>query len=98
MHIFTVRSRQSVFKRTLRDNPPLVYSVIAMVILFASFVVIPPFAKIFGMVQIGQEHWLVVAALTIVPTITAEIGKFIDNFSDKMQHRKRLVCHQQRVT
>ena len=97
LHIFTVRSRQSVFKRTLRDNPPLVISVVAMIVLFASFVIIPPFAKIFGMTAIGVEHWLIAAALTIVPTVVAEIGKFTDNYSDRIQHKKRFVCHEQRA-
>jgi len=95
IHIFTVRSRKSVFKRTLRDNPHLVISVIVMLIVFALFVIVPSFAGVFGMVCIGINHWFVVGGLTLVPTVIAEIGKFADERNYRIQRRRRLVrCEQ----
>lgn len=79
LHIFTVRSRKSIFKRNLQDNWALVISSIIMVIVFILFVAIPPIGKIFGLTAIGTYHWFVIAILTIIPTIVAEIGKYIDN-------------------
>ena len=84
-----------MFKRTLRDNPHLVISVIVMFAVFALFVITPPFAGIFGMVSIGMEHWVVVGALTIVPTVIAEIGKFRDERNYKALHGRRLVYREQ---
>jgi len=33
-----------------------------------------PFGDIFGLTQIGKEHWLVVFALSLVPTAAREAG------------------------
>lgn len=79
LHIFTVRSRKSVFKRKLQDNWPLVISSVIMIIVFILFVAVPSIGKIFGLTAIGNHHWFIIAILTIIPTIVAEIGKYIDN-------------------
>jgi len=93
VHVFTVRSRQSIFKRTIKDNPRIVYSAAAMVALFALFVIVPPFARIFGMAPISIRHWYIVVILSIVPTVSAEIGKFINNNFETRRYRSRLVRH-----
>jgi len=93
LHVFTVRSRQSVFKRTLRDNPKIVLSAAGMIALFALIVIIPQLAGIFGMVTLGARHWLIVAGLSLVPTITAEIGKYIQNSNEMFRYRRRIVRH-----
>lgn len=79
LHIFTVRSRSSVFKRTLTDNWPLVWSAAAMIAMLTLMAVIPAVGAVFGLVQISAAQWLVTAGLTLVPTIVAEIGKLIAN-------------------
>jgi hypothetical protein len=40
--------------------------------------VVFPFGKIFGLTQISGIHWLYVFALTLVPTIAREIGRWIN--------------------
>lgn len=93
LHIFTVRSRQSMFKRTLKDNPRILVSAAGMIALFALLVIIPPAAEIFGMVTLSPLHWLIAIGLSLVPSITAEIGKFIQNSGETLQHHRRLVRH-----
>ena len=93
LHVFTVRSRLSIFKRTLKDNPRIVISAVGMIAVFALIVLISPLAKIFGMVSIGLWQFLIVIGLTFIPTITAEIGKYIQNNGEKLRYRRRLVRH-----
>jgi len=93
LHVFTVRSRKSVFKRTVRDNPRLAAGAFAMIALFALIVIVPPFAHIFGMVSISPYHWLISIGLSLVPTLTAEIGKLIQSGVETRRNRRRLVRH-----
>jgi len=93
LHVFTVRSRQSMFKRSDRNNPKLVWSALIMIAVFALLVFIPVLANVFGMVTIGLRHWILSAALAVIPTIVAEIGKFVSAYSDRIQHRNRIVHH-----
>ena len=93
LHIFTVRSRQSVFNSRLRDNPKLGVSAAAMIGFFALLVIVPPLANIIGVTALGLKHWGIAIGLSIVPTIVAEIGKIIRNRSEKRQYKNRLVHH-----
>lgn len=96
LHIFTVRSRTSVFRRALWDNPPLVISALAMLALFAALVAIPALGGIFGLVGIGARHWLIATGLSLIPTIVAEIGKWGDEIGRQRQYRRRIVRHRSR--
>ena len=93
LHVFTVRSRQSIFKRSNKDNPKLAISAAVMVGVFALMVCIPAVANIFGMVSISMQHWLIAIGLAIVPTIVAEIGKIFSNRGDSKPYKARLVHH-----
>ncbi|MCL2486860.1 MAG: cation-translocating P-type ATPase, partial [Oscillospiraceae bacterium] len=93
LHIFTVRSRKPIFRQTIKDNIQLLYNTLSMIILFALLVLIPPAGKILGMVTIGSNHWLLAAGLSVIPTIVAEIGKFVQNSGEALRHRRRLVRH-----
>jgi magnesium-transporting ATPase (P-type) len=93
LHVLTVRSRVSIFKRTIKDNPQLLMLVIAMIVLFILLIVITPVANALGMVSIGSRHWLLVAGLSIIPTIVAEIGKLIQNGLETRRYQRRLVHH-----
>jgi calcium-translocating P-type ATPase len=96
LHLYTVRSRQSIFKRTLRDNPPVVYSTVAMIAIFSLLVAVPSVGKIFNLTTIGGYHWLIAAGLSLVPTIVAEIGKLIDNqtnIREYREYRHRVIRH-----
>jgi len=76
LHIFTVRSKHSVFRRPIWDNPILTLSALTMTILFALLVLIQPATALFGMTTLSVNHWLLAIGLSIIPTITAEIYKF----------------------
>lgn len=96
LHLFTVRSRKSIFKRTLRDNPPVVYSTMAMIVVFSFLAAVPSVGKIFDLTAIGGYHWLIAAGLSLIPTIVAEIGKFIDNqtnIREIREYRHRVIRH-----
>jgi Ca2+-transporting ATPase len=80
LHVFTVRSRKSVFKVPINTNMPMVYSATSMIIVFAFIVLIPGLGNIFGIMPIGLIHWLISIGLAVFPLIVAEIGKSIDNF------------------
>ena len=79
LHIFTVRSRKSIFKNTLRNNWSLVISSVAMIAVIILLAAVPSIGKLLGLTDIGSYHWIVIIILTIIPTIVAEIGKYIDN-------------------
>ena len=95
LHVFTVRSRKSVFHYKMRENMPMVYSSAAMIVIFALIVLIPGVGMIFGIKPIGAIHWLIVAGLSIIPFVVAEIGKFIDNYEINQKYRKRLMKHRE---
>ncbi len=96
LHLFTVRSRKSVFKRAVMDNPPVLYSTVGMIAVFSFLVAFPPIGKIFGLTAIGSYHWLLAAGLSLIPTVVAEIGKLIDNqtsIREINEYRNRLIRH-----
>ncbi|MEY8356233.1 cation-translocating P-type ATPase [Lachnospiraceae bacterium 54-53] len=99
LHLFTVRSRQSIFKRTLRDNPPVVFSTMAMIAVFSLMAAFPSVGRIFDLTSIGSYHWLIAAGLSAIPTIVAEIGKIVDNHTnirEMREYRNRLIRHRLR--
>jgi len=93
VHVFTVRSRKSVFNKTIMDNPRIVISAVGMVVLFALLVLIPPVSVVFGMTQISLYHWLIAVGLSMVPTLTAEAGKLVQNSTEARSYKSRLVRH-----
>lgn len=79
LHIFTVRSRESIFKRSLLDSPMLVLSVISMLVALVVLCSVPAIGGHLGLTAINHQYWLVVAGLSVIPTIVAEIRKLYDN-------------------
>ena len=93
LHVLNVRSRYSIFSRKVDPNPRLFISVISMIMLFAIIALVPPLHHIFGVVSMGLRHWYLVIALSIFPTIPAEIGKLFNNSLEKRAYKKRIVKH-----
>lgn len=96
LHIFTVRSRKSIFKRTLWDNPPLVISALAMIVVFSLLVAVPAVGRIFDLTSIGLYHWLISIGFSLLPTVVAEIFKLIDNHTKLRElraYRRRVIRH-----
>ena len=93
LHIFTVRSRESIFKKPLWNNPLLATSAFGMVLIFAFMVSFQPIGSALGFTAMNGYHWLIALGLTVVPTIVAEINKLIDNHTQLRAYRKRIVHH-----
>ena len=89
-HIFTVRSRRSVFRRSLIDNPQLSLSALAMFLMLAALTVIPGLNTALGFTQMGVWHWLIAIGLSLIPTIFAEYGKFWDNYKYNTAEKNRV--------
>lgn len=88
LHIFTVRSRKSIFKADYRSNPQLTISAIAMVIVFALLILIKPIGALLGLTTLAWQHWVAAIGLSIIPTIVAEIGKWREEriFRDRFKN------------
>ena len=93
VHIFTVRGRKSMFRISLRHNMKLLYSVIAMILMFTAMALLPPLQFLFGMTGISGLQWLIVIGLSIVPSIVAELVKLWQNRSESILNKRRLVHH-----
>ena len=89
-HLFTVRSRVSVFKRTLKDNPQLPISAGIMFMVLASLVAIPPIAFNLGFVSISGHQWLIALGIALLPITVAEYGKFWDNYKFREAEKLRV--------
>ena len=93
LHIFTVRGRKSMFKIPMRHNMKLLYSVLAMIVLFTAMAVLAPLQFLFGLTSISILQWLIVAGLSIAPSIVAELVKLWHNRSENHLYEHRLVHH-----
>jgi len=90
LHIFTVRSRKSIFRRSLKDNVQLPLSAAAMFIVLGALAAIPGFNEIFNLYDISGWHWLIAAGLSVIPTIVAEYGKLWDNYKFNTAEKNRV--------
>jgi len=90
LHIFTVRSRISVFKRSLKDNPQLPLSAGIMFLVLAGLVAFPPIASNLGFTAISGYQWLITLGLSLLPILVAEYGKFWDNYKYYEAERQRV--------
>lgn len=95
LHVFTVRSRKSMIHYRMKENMPMVYSSIAMIVVFALIVLIPGVGNIFGIGPIGFIQWIIVAGLSVLPLIVAEIGKYIDNYGMLQQYKRRSIKYRE---
>ncbi|MCL2765745.1 MAG: cation-translocating P-type ATPase [Treponema sp.] len=95
VHIFVVRSRVSVFKRSITDNPQLIISAALMLLMLAGMVAIPFAARALNFVAMDAYHWLLCIGLSLLPLMVAEYGKFWDNY--KYNESERLRVKQQKI-
>lgn len=91
LHVFTVRSRKSIFRFSIKSNMQMVYSAIAMILILGIVVFVPFIGAIFGVVTISLKHFVIAIGLSILPTIVAEIGKISDNHGLRSKYRRRLI-------
>ena len=91
LHVFTVRSRNSVFKSTMKHNPRLPLSAAIMFVVFAAIALIPPAAGVFGLTAMSGTHWLITIGLSFVPILIAEYRKFWENYLLNTVEKNRVV-------
>ncbi|MCL1899700.1 MAG: cation-translocating P-type ATPase [Promicromonosporaceae bacterium] len=94
LHIFTARTKRSIFSKGFRDNWQLAVAALAMLVLTSSFVLLRPFQVLFDLEPIGAMHWPIIIGLGLVPTVVAEISKAITKWRDRREGRGRLVRHE----
>ena len=78
VHSFNIKSEESIFKVGLLENKYLVGASILGTILQIGVVIIAPIAKIFDLIPLNQEQWLLTIGISFMPIIIMEIQKKIN--------------------
>lgn len=76
LHVFNVRSTESIFRVKLSTNKSLFEMAVLAVIITTVIALLPFTQELFGLVPIGINHWLLVIGLSIVPIFVNEMIKF----------------------
>jgi len=89
LHIFNVRSEESVFRTPINNNKPLLACVVAMIAALG-LMVVSPLGSFFGLTRLSAIHWLAVIVLSLVPTLTREVSRVVDNLPHRREHLGRM--------
>jgi len=81
VHAFNMRSEHSIFSINIFSNKYLIWAFLAGCTLQVSVILFKPLAKIFKVVALTPNQWLLVAGLSILPIILVELQKWA-NFND----------------
>ncbi|ALS02941.1 magnesium-transporting ATPase [Enterococcus silesiacus] len=76
LHVFNVRSTESIFRVKLSTNKSLFEMAVLAVIITTVIALLPFTQDLFGLVPIGMNHWLLVMGLSIIPIFVNEMIKF----------------------
>lgn len=76
LHVFNVRSTQSIFKVKMSSNKTLFEMAVLAILITAAIALIPITQDLFGLVPIGLSHWMLAIVLSIVPIFVNEMIKF----------------------
>ena len=76
LHVFNVRSSQSIFKVNLATNKALVEMALLALAITTAVALLPFTQELFGLVHISLNHWFLVWILSIVPIAVNELIKF----------------------
>lgn len=76
LHVFNVRSSQSIFKVNLATNKALVEMALLALAITTAVALLPFTQALFGLVHISLNHWFLVGILSIVPIAVNELIKF----------------------
>ena len=79
IHIFNVRSSESIFKAGIMSNKLLFWCAVLSIGIVFSTAVIPVLARTFSLVSISTAHWAIAAGLSTIPLITVELRKYCVN-------------------
>ena len=75
VHTFNTRSEHSLFSVGFLSNPKWYYLFLLCTLMQFSVIGIAPLGALFKTVPLDGMQWLVVAALSLAPLVTVEIGK-----------------------
>ncbi|RBS42069.1 cation-translocating P-type ATPase [Enterococcus faecium] len=76
LHVFNVRSSQSIFKVNLATNKALVEMALLALAITTAVALLPFTQELFDLVHISLNHWFLVGILSIVPIAVNELIKF----------------------
>ena len=76
LHVFNVRSSQSIFKVNLVTNKALLEMALLALAITTAVALLPFTQELFGLVHISLNHWFLVGILSIVPIAVNELIKF----------------------
>ena len=76
LHVFNVRSSQSIFKVNLATNKALFEMALLALAITTAVALLPFTQELFGLVHISLNHWFLVGVLSIVPIAVNELIKF----------------------
>ncbi|MCW8063092.1 cation-translocating P-type ATPase [Enterococcus lactis] len=76
LHVFNVRSSQSIFKVNLATNKALFEMALLALAITTAVAFLPFTQELFGLVHISLNHWFLVGILSIVPIAVNELIKF----------------------
>ncbi|ENZ6656743.1 cation-translocating P-type ATPase [Enterococcus faecium] len=76
LHVFNVRSSQSIFKVNLATNKALFEMALLALAITTAVALLPFTQELFGLVHISLNHWFLVGILSIVPIAVNELNKF----------------------
>ncbi|HHB0713492.1 cation-translocating P-type ATPase [Enterococcus faecium] len=76
LHVFNVRSSQSIFKVNLATNKALLEMALLALAITTAVALLPFTQELFGLVHISLNHWFLVGILSIVPIAVNELIKF----------------------
>lgn len=75
VHAYNMRSDRSVIKKGFFDNKYLNMAFIVGFLMQCTVIMVPAFAKIFKVMALDWEKWMIVLALAVVPLIIVECEK-----------------------
>lgn len=76
LHVFNVRSSESIFKIKLSSNKSLVEMSILAITITTLIALLPVTQELFYLVPISLNHWLLVIFLSLIPNFINELVKF----------------------
>ena len=76
LHVFNVRSSQSIFKVNLATNKSLLEMAVLSLVITTVIALLPFTQELFSLVHVSLNHWLLVGFLSVVPVAVNELIKF----------------------
>ncbi len=84
-HAVNTRSSLPLYKAGFFSNKAMTLAVAVCSAVQAAVVVFEPLAKLFGVMPLSAAQWLTVAALSLIPLISGEIGKIVFSGGSRLQ-------------